>query len=201
LQVCRRPSPTGRRYDKRYWRNPPTPECLIPRAQATRARRAVTPGPAPPRRTSATSTASSPSRSARPRLRPRRARGARGSGRAIGRLRDETCPLSTERWTRRVHSVRRDGRDVSTLYGREGGGGAPRVLLLTGRPRAALGPPARRTSLTGRGPQALCPCEISFLMRSSFFEILKRSRSSRTKWTRLVPRPVLTGHASSLLPY
>ena len=104
------------------------------------------------------------------------------------------------------------GRDVSTQYGEKdatcplgtggkGGGGAPRVLLLTGRPRAALGPPARRTSLTGRGPQALCPCEISFLMRSSFFEILKRSRSSRTKWTRLVPRPVLTGHASSLLPY
>ena len=29
----------------------------------------------------------------------------------------------TEGWTRRVQLVRRDGRDVSTLYGREGGGG------------------------------------------------------------------------------
>ena len=30
--------------------------------------------------------------------------------------------ISTEGWTRRVQLVRRDGRDVSTLYGREGGG-------------------------------------------------------------------------------
>jgi len=32
-------------------------------------------------------------------------------------------PISTEGWTRRVQLVRRDGRDVSTLYGREGRGG------------------------------------------------------------------------------
>jgi hypothetical protein len=43
--------------------------------------------------------------------------------RALDARRVRTCPVSTEGWTRRVQSVRRDGRDVSTLYGREGGGG------------------------------------------------------------------------------
>ena len=34
-----------------------------------------------------------------------------------------TCPISPEGWTRRVRLVRKEGRDVSTLYGREGRGG------------------------------------------------------------------------------
>ena len=42
----------------------------------------------------------------------------------LARPRHETCPISTEGWTRRVQLVRRDGRDVSTLYRREGGGAA-----------------------------------------------------------------------------
>ena len=36
----------------------------------------------------------------------------------------ETCPVSTGRGTRRVQLVRGEGRDVSSQYGREGGGGA-----------------------------------------------------------------------------
>jgi hypothetical protein len=48
----------------------------------------------------------------------------------------ETCPVSTEGWTRRVQLVRRDGRDVFTLYGREGGGVAQRKRAQRKRARA-----------------------------------------------------------------
>jgi len=40
-----------------------------------------------------------------------------GSGRP-----PETCPISTGGGTRRVRLVREEGRDVSSQYGREGGG-------------------------------------------------------------------------------
>ena len=41
--------------------------------------------------------------------------------------------LSEGTFTRRVKLVRRDGRDVSTLYGREGGGGGGERGHLAGR--------------------------------------------------------------------
>ena len=50
--------------------------------------------------------------------------------------------------TRRVQLVRRDGRDVSTLYGREGGGTARGT-----RPSCAGGAPA--AALAG-GPKSVC---------------------------------------------
>ena len=49
--------------------------------------------------------------------------------------------------TRRVQLVRRDGRDVSTLYGREGGGGAHvegDVREVSPVARAAVAPGPRR---------------------------------------------------------
>jgi hypothetical protein len=54
------------------------------------------------------------------------ARGRRGadlSGRGLGARGAETCPVSTEGGTRRVRLVRKEGRDVSSQYGRGGRGG------------------------------------------------------------------------------
>jgi len=72
---------------------------------------------------------------------------------------DETCPISTEGWTRHVQLVRRDGRDVSTLYGREGGGHAQtHALNKTGQrrgARAAQGAALAERRRRGRG--AACP--------------------------------------------
>ena len=48
-------------------------------------------------------------------------RPARGDSLFFGRVRDETCPISTEGWTRRVHFVR------------EGGGGAPHLATTPSR--------------------------------------------------------------------
>ena len=41
------------------------------------------------------------------------------------------APAPSETFTRRVQLVRRDGRDVSTMYGRELGGGGGKMAACT----------------------------------------------------------------------
>jgi hypothetical protein len=57
---------------------------------------------------------------------------AHGRKRESGRSWDEACPVSTGGGTRRVQSVREEGRGVSSQYGREGGG-YPCFLPLAGQ--------------------------------------------------------------------
>ena len=102
---------------------------------------------------------------ARPRGRPRaiRATSATSQGRASPLARS---PPPTER----VQLVRRDGRDVSTSYGREGGGGAKRFLRFAGKRRGRGPSPPRILAARPRGspanaqpasaarlPRTLCP--------------------------------------------
>jgi hypothetical protein len=63
-----------------------------------------------------------------PRPRVTRSRGAAGAARGVGEGgRDETCPVSTEGWTRRVHFVRGRGRGRDTrLFPPRGGLGRGR---------------------------------------------------------------------------
>jgi len=63
--------------------------------------------------------------------------------------RDETCPVSTGGGTRRVRSVREEGRGVSTQYGREGEGG--RGAATSACPCAAAGRAAHAGVAAARG--------------------------------------------------
>ena len=86
----------------------------------------------------------------------------RGGGcRAVGRAREER-----RKGTRRVQLVRRDGRDVSTLYGREGGGGgapsrACRARSLPGCAGPAAEGSPRLRGRRGAGSQANPPLPVS----------------------------------------
>ena len=55
---------------------------------------------------------------------------------------------------RRVQFVRRDGRDVSTLYGREGGGGPPRAWRSSAAPPGAPRPSRPYQPRSARAPRA-----------------------------------------------
>ena len=77
--------------------------------------------------------------------RPARSSRARSSAAASFSVRPATFPSRLATCWRRVLLVRRDGRDVSTLYGREGGGGSQPVQPAPPCPsrgaRAAPAPP------------------------------------------------------------
>jgi hypothetical protein len=60
--------------------------------------------------------------------------------------------INIHSWTRRVQIVRRDGRDVSTLYGREGGGGNQQINVHSG-----IRSDARVVTFTA--PPKACPTE------------------------------------------
>ena len=110
------------------------------------------------------------------------------------RARAARSPRAPETRTLRAHSrvqlVRRDGRDVSTLYGREGG--------------AARAEPARQGWLANlwerrrrrrTGTSCRSSCAPSRTARPSSSRL---APPPRTKWTRRVPHPVLIGHVASL---
>ena len=116
-------------------RPPPPPRAPPPPAPA----RTPAPGVPPPLEAGPSRPEAGPSlpeaglsRSAPPRGRGGTLRGGRGSARCLRSCR------------RRVQLVRRDGRDVSTLYGREGGGGGClRSCRRRPTPAAAPAPAAR----------------------------------------------------------
>ena len=74
--------------------------------------------------------------------------GERGRGATITRA----CECADETFTRRVQLVRRDARDVSTLYGREGGARAPFLNRRPGRTGRARPPPL--PAVASPGPPA-----------------------------------------------
>ena len=87
-------------------------------------------------------------------------------------------------FTRRVRLVREKGRGVSSQYGREGeggGGGCTRCSQPHRSPSA--GSTRSRAARSARPP------------RPSYGSVTPR-RTPRTDWTRLVPPPVLIGHAA-----
>ena len=135
--------------------------------------------------------------------------------------------------TRHVQLVWRDGRDVSTLYGREGGGRGvrpPDLALLHGphdldgvaallRPRKEvhdrvervqaaplrllahklhLRPARPAVSTAGRQDAEEASAEPARARAVALHSaVASPPPPSRTKWTRLVPHPVLIGHAAS----
>ena len=114
-------------------------------------------------------------------------------------------PTARAGGTRRVRLVRKEGRDVSSQYGREGGGGRVggearnlSVDLAPSSYAAARGPPGRGG---GGGPGAVAHRRAA--------PGAARGRRRRcaplpppgTERTRRVPSPVLSGHVASLPPY
>ena len=63
---------------------------------------------------------------------------ARAERRGLLVVAGETCPVSTGEGTSRVRLVREEGRDVSSQYGREGGGRGGGAFCLLARDRRAL---------------------------------------------------------------
>ena len=151
---------------------------------------------------------------ARPAPRPRSPpRGSRRSG---------SARAGTEGWTRRVQLVRRDGRDVPTLYGRGGGGGGGTAVRARRRQlqpanassmcarvsglrrRSGGGPVSPRVRIVGAifgaGRAAAGRSNTPLVRGVGGFERRRAGRRPpppfRTKWTRRVPHPVLIGHAA-----
>ena len=79
---------------------------------------------------------------------------------------------------------------------REAGAGSPEEARGDGGAGRAVGIDGRPMTRAGSNAGALVPPRVG----AAAFPPLPPP-SPRTNWTRLVPRPVLTGHVSSLAPY
>ena len=133
-----------------------------------------------------------------------------GATNLLGGRRDETCPVSTGGGTRRVQSVREGERGGGlgparpAAWTRRVGSRRwlrPRPTTRGTRRRASPSPAATHApSETPLSPHGVLHLRFEYSLSTLWLKEY-RPPPSRTRWTRLVPPPVLGGHVSSLLPY